>query len=408
MQTHLADFIKNTPHGKIADTILKNCVHCGFCNATCPTYQLTGDELDGPRGRIYQIKQVLEGMGATVQIQSHLDRCLTCRNCESTCPSGVEYGHLLDIGRSEVEKQIGRPPLEKFKREALRRLMLNRTAFESTYRVAQSLRPWLPQKLRGKVMAGKAVGIIPQSTRPRKMIMLEGCVQPGMSPNINAATLRVLDKLGIQLQRPQNAGCCGAINLHMGAEAQSLNDMRRNIDAWWPLLEQGAEALLINASGCGATVKEYGYHLQHDAQYAEKAAAISAAAKDIVEILAAEAENIQAKLPANLPAHTIAYHPPCTLQHGQKLKGSVESLFAELGITVLLPQDAHLCCGSAGTYSFFQPELSQQLRDNKLSRLNALKPDVVLSANIGCIGHLAGGTATPVMHWIEYLDEQMQ
>ena len=408
MQTHLADFIKNTPHGKIADTILKNCVHCGFCNATCPTYQLTGDELDGPRGRIYQIKQVLEGMGATVQIQSHLDRCLTCRNCESTCPSGVEYGHLLDIGRSEVEKQIGRPPLEKFKREALRRLMLNRTAFESTYRVAQSLRPWLPQKLRGKVMAGKAVGIIPQSTRPRKMIMLEGCVQPGMSPNINAATLRVLDKLGIQLQRPQNAGCCGAINLHMGAEAQSLNDMRRNIDAWWPLLEQGAEALLINASGCGATVKEYGYHLQHDAQYAEKAAAISAAAKDIVEILASEAENIQAKLPANLPAHTIAYHPPCTLQHGQKLKGSVESLFAELGITVLLPQDAHLCCGSAGTYSFFQPELSQQLRDNKLSRLNALKPDVVLSANIGCIGHLAGGTTMPVMHWIEYLDEQMQ
>ena len=408
MQTHLADFIKNTPHGKIADTILKNCVHCGFCNATCPTYQHTGDELDGPRGRIYQIKQVLEGMGATVQSQSHLDRCLTCRNCESTCPSGVEYGHLLDIGRSEVEKQIGRPPLEKFKREALRRLMLNRTAFESTYRVAQSLRPWLPQKLRGKVMAGKAVGIIPQSTRPRKMIMLEGCVQPGMSPNINAATLRVLDKLGIQLQRPQNAGCCGAINLHMGAEAQSLNDMRRNIDAWWPLLEQGAEALLINASGCGATVKEYGYHLQHDAQYAEKAAAISAAAKDIVEILASEAENIQAKLPANLPAHTIAYHPPCTLQHGQKLKGSVESLFAELGITVLLPQDAHLCCGSAGTYSFFQPELSQQLRDNKLSRLNALKPDVVLSANIGCIGHLAGGTTMPVMHWIEYLDEQMQ
>ena len=408
MQTHLADFIKNTPHGKIADTILKNCVHCGFCNATCPTYQLTGDELDGPRGRIYQIKQVLEGMSATVQIQSHLDRCLTCRNCETTCPSGVEYGHLLDIGRSEVEKQIGRPPLEKAQREALRRLMLNRAVFESAYRVAQSLWPWLPQKLRGKVMARKAVGIIPQSTRPRKMIMLEGCVQPGMSPNINAATLRVLDKLGIQLQRPQNAGCCGAINLHMGAEAQSLNDMRRNIDAWWPLLEQGAEALLINASGCGATVKEYGYHLQHDAQYAEKAAAISAAAKDIVEILASEAENIQAKLPANLPAHTIAYHPPCTLQHGQKLKGSVESLFAELGITVLLPQDAHLCCGSAGTYSFFQPELSQQLRDNKLSRLNALKPDVVLSANIGCIGHLAGGTATPVMHWIEYLDEQMQ
>ena len=266
MQTHLADFIKHAPRGKIADKILQTCVHCGYCTATCPTYQLTGDELDGPRGRIYQIKQVLEGMSATVQIQTHLDRCLTCRNCETTCPSGVEYGHLLDIGRSEVEKQIGRPLPEKARREALRRLMLNRTAFESTYRVAQTLRPWLPQKLRGKVMAEKAAGIIPQNARPRKMIMLEGCVQPGMSPNINAATLRVLDKLGIQLQRPQNAGCCGAINLHMGAEAQSLNDMRRNIDAWWPLLEQGAEALLINASGCGATVKEYGYHLQRRSQ----------------------------------------------------------------------------------------------------------------------------------------------
>ena len=408
MQTHLADFIKHTPEGKIADEILRNCVHCGFCTATCPTYQLSGDELDGPRGRIYQIKQLLEGMPATAQMQLHLDRCLTCRSCETTCPSGVQYGHLLDIGRHEIEKQIGRPPLEQFKRKALRTLMLNRTLFESTYRLAQTVRPLLPQKARGKVMARREAGRIPQTVHGRKMLMLEGCVQPGMSPNINAATLRVLDKLGIQLQRPQNAGCCGAINLHMGAEAQSLNDMRRNIDAWWPLLEQGAEALLINASGCGATVKEYGYHLQHDAQYAEKAAAISAAAKDIVEILAAETENIQAKLPANLPAHTIAYHPPCTLQHGQKLKGSVESLFAELGITVLLPQDAHLCCGSAGTYSFFQPELSQQLRDNKLSRLNALKPDVVLSANIGCIGHLAGGTATPVMHWIEYLDEQMQ
>ena len=408
MQTHLADFIKHTPEGKIADEILRNCVHCGFCTATCPTYQLSGDELDGPRGRIYQIKQLLEGMPATAQMQLHLDRCLTCRSCETTCPSGVQYGHLLDIGRHEIEKQIGRPPLEQFKRKALRTLMLNRTLFESTYRLAQTVRPLLPQKARGKVMARREAGRIPQTVHGRKMLMLEGCVQPGMSPNINAATLRVLDKLGIQLQRPQNAGCCGAINLHMGAEAQSLNDMRRNIDAWGPLLEQGAEALLINASGCGATVKEYGYHLQHDAQYAEKAAAISAAAKDIVEILAAETENIQAKLPANLPAHTIAYHPPCTLQHGQKLKGSVESLFAELGITVLLPQDAHLCCGSAGTYSFFQPELSQQLRDNKLSRLNALKPDVVLSANIGCIGHLAGGTATPVMHWIEYLDEQMQ
>ena len=346
-------------------------------------------------------------MPATPQMQLHLDRCLTCRNCETTCPSGVEYGHLLDIGRNEIERQIGRPPLEKLKRNALRGLMLNRPVFETTYRAAQTLRPLLPQKLRGKVMPKKDAGRLPQTVHGRKMLMLEGCVQPGMSPNINAATLRVLDKLGIQLLRPQNTGCCGAVNLHMSATEQSLNDMRRNIDAWWPLLEQGAEALLINASGCGAMVKEYGYHLRNDAQYAEKAARISDAAKDIVEILAAETERIRVKLKADMPQQTLAYHPPCTLQHGQKLAGSVENLFAGLGMTVLLPQDANLCCGSAGTYSFFQPEWSQQLRDNKLGRLNALKPDVILSANIGCIAHLTETGGTPVKHWIEYLDEWM-
>ena len=407
MQTNLADFIKHTPEGKIADEILRNCVHCGFCTATCPTYQLSGDELDGPRGRIYQIKQLLEGMPATAQMQLHLDRCLTCRSCETTCPSGVQYGHLLDIGRNEIEKQIGRPPLAQFKRKALRTLMLNRNLFETTYRLAQTVRPLLPQKVRGKVMARREAGRIPQTVHGRKMLMLEGCVQPGMSPNINAATLRVLDKLGIELMRPQSAGCCGAVNLHMSAEADGLNDMRRNIDAWWPLLEAGAEAVLINASGCGATVKEYGYHLRNDAAYAEKAARISAAVKDIVEILAAEAGRIRVKMKTDVPPQTLAYHPPCTLQHGQKLKGSVEMLFTELGMTVLLPQDAHLCCGSAGTYSFFQSEWSQKLRENKLNRLHALQPDVILSANIGCIGHLAGGTATPVMHWIEYLDELM-
>ena len=404
MQTNLADFIKHTPEGKIADEILRNCVHCGFCTATCPTYQLSGDELDGPRGRIYQIKQLLEGMPATTAMQQHLDRCLTCRSCETTCPSGVQYSRLLDIGRHEIEKQLSRPPVEQFKRTALRTLMLNRGLFETTYRVAQALRPVLPEKLRAKVTPKKDAGPLPQTVHGRKMLMLEGCVQPGMSPNINAATLRVLDKLGIQLLRPQNAGCCGAINLHLNAAEQSLGDMRRNIDAWWPLLEAGAESIVVNASGCGVTVKEYGYHLRNDAEYTAKAARISAAAKDIVEILTAETENVRVKLKPDMPPQTLAYHPPCTLQHGQKLKGSVEGLFVELGMTVLLPQDAHLCCGSAGTYSLFQPEWSQQLRDNKLGRLNELKPDVILSANIGCIGHLAGGTDTPVIHWIEYLD----
>ncbi|KLT73444.1 glycolate oxidase iron-sulfur subunit [Neisseria arctica] len=407
MQTNLADFIKHTPEGEVADEILRKCVHCGFCTATCPTYQLTGDELDSPRGRIYQIKQLLEGMSATVSMQHHLDRCLTCRSCETTCPSGVQYGHLADIGRNEIEKQLGRPALEKIKRDALRGLMLNKPLFEATYRMAQTFKPWLPKKIAAKVLPRRDAGRVPQTVHGRKAIMLEGCVQPGMSPNINAATLRVLDRLGVELLRPQNAGCCGAVNLHMSAEAQSLDDMRRNIDAWWPLLEAGAEAVLINASGCGAMVKEYGYHLRNDTAYAEKAVRVSALAKDIVEFLTPEAERIRMKMKPGVSVQTLAYHPPCTLQHGQKLKGSVEALFSELGMTVLLPRDAHLCCGSAGTYSFFQPELSQQLRDNKLAALGELKPDVILSANIGCIGHLAGGGQIPVMHWIEYLDELM-
>ena len=407
MQTTLADFIKDTEQGKIAESILRKCVHCGFCTATCPTYQLLQDELDGPRGRIYQIKQVLEGTPATPTVQMHLDRCLTCRSCESTCPSGVEYGKLIEIGREVVDQQLPRQGMEKIKRQALFRLTTSPKLFDTTYRLGQSMRSLLPSKLKSKVMAKQTLKAIPQTQHTRKMLMLEGCVQPSMSPNINHATLRVLDKLKIQLLRPQSAGCCGAIHLHNQMHDDGLNDMRRNIDAWWPAIEQGAEAILINASGCGSTVKEYGFYLQNDAQYAEKARRVSELAKDIVEILIGETENLTPLFHQQPSQATLAYHPPCSLQHGQKLGGKVESLLAGLGFAVLLPKDSHLCCGSAGTYSFLQPELSARLRQNKVNNLEALKPQAVLSGNIGCIAHIGSGTDIPVMHWIEYLDQQL-
>ncbi|MDO5059666.1 MAG: glycolate oxidase subunit GlcF, partial [Neisseria sp.] len=407
MQTHLADFIRDTEAGRLADEILRRCVHCGMCTATCPTYLATGDELDSPRGRIYQIKQVLEGAPATESVQKHLDRCLTCRACETTCPARVEYAKLLDIGRAEVERQLGRRPSEKIVREAVRGLMNCPKTFAALYQAGQLFRPLLPEKLRGKVLPKQQAGALPVRQHKRKMLALAGCVQPAMSPNIHAATARVLDKLGIQLLTAPEAGCCGAVNLHLSAEEAALDNMRRNIDAWLPYFSDGIEALVINASGCGVTVKEYGHHLRNDAKYAEKAAFISEKAKDIVEILTDEKAALAALMPSENGAaqrQTLAYHPPCTLQHGQKLKGSVENLFTGLGLTVYLPQNAHLCCGSAGTYSLFQPELSEKLRADKLSALEALQPDAVLSANIGCIVHLAAESKVPVKHWIEYLD----
>lgn len=407
MQTTLADFIKDTEQGKIAESILRKCVHCGFCTATCPTYQLLQDELDGPRGRIYQIKQVLEGTPATPTVQMHLDRCLTCRSCETTCPSGVEYGKLIEIGREVVDKQLPRTGADKFKRQALFKLTTSPKLFHSAYTMGQSVRGFLPKKLQSKVLAKKPLKAVPTQTHTRKMLMLEGCVQPSMSPNINHATLRVLDKLGLQLLRPSSAGCCGAIHLHNQMHDDGLNDMRRNIDAWWPAIEAGAEAILINASGCGSTVKEYGFHLQSDPRYAAKAQRVSELAKDIVEVLIGETERLQKLFTQTPMQQTLAYHPPCSLQHGQKLGGKVESLLAGLGFPVLLPKDSHLCCGSAGTYSFLQPELSERLRQNKVNNLEALKPQAVLSGNIGCIAHIGSGTDIPVMHWIEYLDQQL-
>jgi glycolate oxidase iron-sulfur subunit len=404
MQTNLADFIKDTPQGQEADAILRKCVHCGFCTATCPTYQLLGDELDGPRGRIYLIKQVLEGKPATEKTQLHLDRCLTCRNCETTCPSGVNYGRLIDIGRDVVDQQVQRPFAQQLVRTALKEALPRPQLFGTAMKLGQAVRPLLPEVLRNKVPEARDAGAWPTRSHARKMLLLDGCVQPAMSPSINAATARVLDKLGIQLQVAPKAGCCGAIRYHLNDQAGGLDDMRRNIDAWWPYVEAGAEAIVMTASGCGVTVKEYGHLLENDPAYAPKAKRISELTKDLSEIMPAFEAELAKQLTGKITKR-VAYHPPCTLQHGQQIRGKVESVLRTCGIDVSLCADSHLCCGSAGTYSVTQPELSYQLRDNKIKNLEATNPEVIVSANIGCLTHLQSGTETPVRHWIELIDQ---
>ena len=407
MQTQLAPQYQGTADGQEAEAILRKCVHCGFCTATCPTYQLLGDELDGPRGRIYLIKQVLEGHTPTRSTQLHLDRCLTCRNCESTCPSGVQYGHLVDIGRKLVDAQVARPLAERATRWALKE-GLPSPLFGPAMKLGQAVRGLLPQGLRDKVPAPEAAGRWPTREHARKVLLLAGCVQPSMSPGINSATARVLDAAGIQTVVPSAAGCCGAVKFHLNDQDGGLAQMRHNIDVWWPYVESGAvECIVVNASGCGATVKEYGHHLQHDAQYADKAARTSALARDLSELLPGIAPLLQGKL-AHAHQGVVAFHPPCTLQHGQQLRGGVETHLRALGFDVRVAlNESHLCCGSAGTYSVLQPELSKQLRERKLGHLQALEPTVITSANIGCITHLQSGTATPVRHWVQVLDDAL-
>ncbi len=413
MQTHLAEEFKNTREGREAEAILRKCVHCGFCTATCPTYQLLGDELDGPRGRIYLIKQVLEGAPVTRKTQLHLDRCLTCRNCETTCPSGVQYGQLVDIGRQVVQARVERPRGEQAVRWLLKE-GLTSPLFGPAMKMGQLVRPLLPAPLKDKVPARPPARAHhwPQREHARKVLLLLGCVQPAMMPNVNSATARVLDAAGIQTLVADGAGCCGAIRAHLNDHEGGLADMRRNIDAWWPLVEgltsQGqVEAIVMNASGCGTTVKEYGLALAHDPEYADKARRIAALTKDLSELLGDIAPRLKGKLRG--PKTTrLAFHPPCSLQHGQQLRGGVEQHLGALGFEVSLAAgESHLCCGSAGTYSVLQPELAQQLRDRKLGHLGALAPQVIVSANIGCIQHLQSGTTTPVRHWVEVLDDAL-
>jgi glycolate oxidase iron-sulfur subunit len=422
METHLADFIRDTEPGRTAEEILRRCVHCGFCNATCPTYQLFGDELDGPRGRIYLIKQVLEGVTPTEKTRTHLDRCLTCRACETTCPSGVHFSRLLDIGRAVVEQHVPRRGSDALLRSALKNVVPRSGLFGAAMKTGQALRPLLPKALRAKIPPVPSVPLLSlpdmpsgaqSRTHPRQLIALAGCAQASMYPNINGATRRVLDLLGIQMIEPQGAGCCGAVRFHLNDVEAARADARRNIDAWWPLLQAQAhvEGLVMTASGCGVQVRDYAHLLQDDAHYAAKAARVAQLTRDVSEVIAAERERLMLLLSvcAPLPKSEcmLAFHSPCTLQHGQKVTGVVEALLTAAGFTLQAVADAHLCCGSAGTYSILQPDIALRLRENKLHALTASSPAQIASANVGCMAHLQAGTALPVRHWIELLDARL-
>jgi glycolate oxidase iron-sulfur subunit len=417
MQTQLDPQFAGTADGEEAQAILRKCVHCGFCNATCPTYQLLGDELDGPRGRIYLIKQVLEGGEVTRSTQLHLDRCLTCLNCQTTCPSGVEYGHLVDIGRKIVDARVPRPVPERSARWLLKEALTS-PLFGAAMRAGQAIRSLLPAVLRNKVPARSrertgdaAIGSASVGHR-RKVLMLPGCVQPSMMPHIDIAAARLLDASGIEVIHAEGTGCCGAVRSHLSDHEGGLADMRRNIDAWIPMLaanvvgSNGVEAIVSSASACSLAIKEYGHALSGDARYAEKAARISALARDLSELLPQLLPALKPRMRQGLKR--LAFHPPCTLQHGQRLNGGIETHLRTLGFDVSVAgSESHLCCGSAGTYSILQPQLSRQLRDRKLANLAELEAQCIVSANMGCIQHLQSGTLTPVKHWVEVVDEAL-
>jgi glycolate oxidase iron-sulfur subunit len=401
MQTFLSDEIKDTPEGREADDILRACVHCGFCNATCPTFQLLGDERDSPRGRIYLIKEMLENNTASRETQLHLDRCLTCRACETTCPSGVQYNRLLEIGRAAVDSRVKRPLLERVQREALLRTVPEPGRFRLLLGLARMFRPLLPTARNKAIPAtGPAGAAWPSNAHQRKVLLLEGCVQSVTTPRINLAAARVLDRLGIQ---PVPApGCCGALSHHLSREQMTGATIRRNIDRWWPAIEAGAEALVLTASGCAPTVLDYGRLLRDDPVYASKAETIASMAQDISVFL--EKQDLGPMTGVRRSEPLVAYHSPCTLQHGLKRAGNVEDLLSRLGFRLTVVQDAHLCCGSAGSYSILQKDLSRQLLHRKLECLERDDPDVIATANIGCMLHLQSGTDLPVKHWIELLN----
>ncbi len=396
MHAQLADFIRDTREGREAAAIVGKCVHCGFCTATCPSYQVLGDDLDSPRGRIYLMKRALEGAPVSERTRLHLDRCLTCRACETTCPSGVRYGRLVDIGRAVVEAKTRRGPIQRLRRALLGKALSHSSLFSFLLGIGRALRPLLPAALREKIVPKRPAGAWPPARHARKMLVLRGCVQPALAPSINAAAARVLDRLGISLVE-SSAGCCGALRFHLNDQDGGREDMRARIDAWWPMIERGdIEAIVMTASGCGVTVKEYGEYLAADATYAEKAARVSALTRDLSEVVP--------KAIAGAGKGKVAFQSPCTLQHGQQLRGRVEDLLRSAGYELTQVDDAHLCCGSAGTYSLLQPAIAGALRQRKLAALQAGAPEVIATANIGCLAHLQGGAEGPVRHWIELLD----
>ena len=405
MQTSLTREIANTAQGKVADRILRKCVHCGFCNATCPTYQLLGDERDGPRGRIYLIKQLLEGEPVQRASRIHLDRCLTCRACETTCPSGVEYGKLLEVGRSFFDRKAPRTRLDQLARELLAAIILSPRLFSFLLAAGRLVKPLLPAVLKGKVpeLATDPADTNrirwPKPAHSRKMLVLGGCVQPIFSPVTNAAAAVVLDRMGISLIEV-DAGCCGSLDLHTTDERKARRRARQLIDAWWPWLEQGVEGFIVTASGCGVTIKEYGHLFHGDREYHEKARLISAKTFDLAEVVEKELDPCW-RAPA--AGSRVAFHAPCTLQHGQQIKGKVEAILERAGYHLCAVADAHLCCGSAGTYSLLQPGLAGQLQTRKMAALRENNPDIICTANIGCQVHLNSVSPNPLRHWIELL-----
>jgi glycolate oxidase iron-sulfur subunit len=397
MQTSLpVDFLA-TDAGQQADSILRACVHCGFCTATCPTYQVLGNELDSPRGRIYLIKALLEGEAVTEITRTHLDRCLSCQSCETTCPSGVNYHRLLDIGRAEVERQVPRSLPQRGLRWLLRQIMPYRQRFTPLLRIGQLFRSLLPGLLQQHVPKQRARLQVAGGEHARKMILVQGCVQPGLSPNTNLATAQVLDALGIEAVNVTAETCCGAVSYHLNAQGEGLDFARRNIDAWWPLIEGGAEAIVMTATGCSNFVQEYDHLLRLDPAYARRAEKVVDLLRDISEVLLAE--NLESLAVSS--KQRISWHCPCTAQHGQQLDQPTRAVLQRLGFELPVVADGHLCCGSAGTNSLLQPAIAETLRDRKLAALLASDPQLVVTANIGCQTHLAAGTQTPVVHWVE-------
>ena len=398
MQTRLRQ--PDTPQGQRADAILRRCVHCGFCNATCPTFQLLGDELDGPRGRIYQIKAMLEGESNLDGTRLHLDRCLTCRACETTCPSGVKYSELVEIGREQLAIRLPRPRWQRLQRWALLAIVPVRKRFAAWVRLANPFNPLLPDRFRVPAPDPAGTSNWPTNTHAQEVLLLEGCVQAVLSPGIDRHLAYLLDHIGIRLRPVKQSGCCGAVPHHLDAPDSARQMARTNLDALLPELGPKSLGILISASACELELREYPQLLTEDPLYREKAQQL---AERVLDPAALIAEHLVSDFEARFPGARVALHEPCTLQHGLQRGGALAPLLETLGYAVTPVRDGHLCCGSAGTYSLFQPELSQKLRGDKLENLLADAPDYIVTANIGCLHHLRAASPVPVRHWLELL-----